>query len=609
MRNVWKNIVVCLLIAVIFVMPISAVKSETSGRTGSDCAQNINFVSGEFIVKLKDQQIHCTCLADLNEKYQVKSMEKVFNDAENNILEHIYLYTVSDSYDILSVVEDYFSCPNVVYAEPNYILRNSIKIESSGLNENKIHSSNIENFPNDPDFNNQWSLHNTGQTGGTIDADIDAPEAWDIEIGKGDIVVAIPDSGIDLTHPDLDQVIWINEDEIPDNDIDDDNNGYIDDVSGWDFAYGDNEPDDMVGHGTLIAGIIAAEANNGIGIAGICWNCKIMPIKMMNSNFYRTLKDTALAITYAADNGADIISMSFGRYSNSQLQEDAVNYAYEKGCIQIGAVGNDNIDQPMDYPPAYSCVIAVSGTNEKDERCGESDWGEGLGSNYGDLIDVAAPGNDIYSTMPTYPVLFTEEYGKSNNYDYVDGNSFVAPHVAGLAALLLSQDPTLTNDEVRNIIRANVDPYDSEEYIGTGRINAYKALIRSNGQPDVPVTPAGKLEGRTGRQYTYSTSASDPDSDQLYYVWDWGDGNYSEPLGPYDSGEPVNVQYSWGHDGNYSVKVKAMDMKGGESYWSDPVIVSMPKNKILNISPLIMQFLENHQHLFPILRQILLFFV
>ena len=135
-------------------------------------------------------------------------------------------------------------------------------------------------FPDDEFFDLQWSLHNIGQTGGLEDCDIDAPEAWDIETGNPDIVIAIIDSGIDYTHPDLIDNIWHNEDEIPDNGIDDDGNGYIDDVRGWDFYDNDNDPLDENGHGTICAGIAAAVTNNDEGIAGVCWNCQIMPIKV-----------------------------------------------------------------------------------------------------------------------------------------------------------------------------------------------------------------------------------------------------------------------------------------------------------------------------------------
>ncbi len=233
----------------------------------------MEFVPGEFIVKLKkDTTLSMIPLIALSEKHQVYAFEKIFPNAENTILDNIYLLHVPIGSDILSIVQDYALFPDVEYAEPNGIL----------------HASSI---PNDVNFSSRWSLDNTGQVffvwnghsySGTPDADIDAPEAWDIEKGSPDVVIAVIDSGIDYTHPDLATKIWNNVDEIQGNGIDDDNNGYVDDVMGWDFAYGDNDPKDGVGHGTMCAGVAAAITDNNIGMAGVCWNCKIMPVQVMD---------------------------------------------------------------------------------------------------------------------------------------------------------------------------------------------------------------------------------------------------------------------------------------------------------------------------------------
>ena len=182
-------------------------------------------------------------------------------------------------------------------------------------------------IPNDPDFNKQWHLHNSGQYGGTIDADIDAPEAWDIETGDSDVIIAIIDSGIDYTHPDLENNIWSNEGEIPDNRIDDDENGYIDDVIGWDWRNNDNDPLDDLGHGTMCAGIASAVGNNNIGVTGVCWNCKIMPLKIIDSTISLEfdIDDLASAIEYAADNGANVISISLENYVDNTNLKDAVD--------------------------------------------------------------------------------------------------------------------------------------------------------------------------------------------------------------------------------------------------------------------------------------------
>ena len=549
-----------------------------------DSYWNFEFVPGEFIVKFKESSISCVSVDNLNEKYRVSSMEKIFKNSENTILDNIYLLKVPDDSDILSIVNDYVMNPNVVYAEPNYIGYRCV-------------------VPNDADFENQWALHNTGQTGGTDDADIDAVEAWDIETGDSDIIIAIVDDGIDYTHPDLSDKLWINEDEIPDNGIDDDGNGFIDDVRGWDFGYEDNDPLDEFGHGTFCAGIAGAITDNGIGMAGVCWNCKIMSVcvfKIEGGHFLWW----ADGIKYAADNGADVISMSFGMSRHTALMKNTIDYAYDKGVILVAGAGNDNTSEKL-YPAGYDNVIAVGATNENDENCDEEDWDPGYGTNYGEWVDIAAPGNQIYSTMPTYHVPSNDYFDLNQNYDFWYGTSFSTPQVSGLAALLLSQDPTLTNDEVRRIIRANVDPYISEYYIGTGRINAYKALSRFNTQPENPDTPTGKTSGKPGRKYSFTTSASDSDGDELWYFWDWGDGNYSEWLGPFNSGDTCEASYTWQQEANFSIRVKVKDGKGGESYWSEEFIFSTPKNKEINLDLMFLIFLENHPHLFPLLRQLL----
>jgi len=455
---------VCTLLIAAMMLPVAGTVNKIITRENRfiDNQTSMEYAPGEFIVKVKQDRVFSSpALMALNEKHQVYTLEKVFPNAEDIILDDIYLLHVSIESDILSIVREYASCPDVVYAEPNGIVR-------------------LCGIPNDANFSNQWYLHNTGQIiwgniSGTPDADVDAPEAWDMEIGSPDVVVAIIDSGIDCTHPDLAAKIWNNTDEIPGNGIDDDHNGYIDDVMGWDFYYNDSDPKDGLGHGTMCAGVAAASANNGIGIAGVCWKCTIMPIQGCNEGGGGYWDDNAMGIKYAADNDADVISMSWGGYGVPNILRDAVNYAYGKGVFLCAGAGNDNKSTKF-YPAAYENVTAGAATNQNDKRCTEEDWWPGGGSNYGEWVDIAAPGNLIYTTLPTYHVYFND-YGYKQNYDYGRGTSFATPMVAGVAALLLSKNPSLTPDEVKKLICENADPYNSTQYIGTGRINAQKALI------------------------------------------------------------------------------------------------------------------------------------
>jgi len=446
-----------------------------------------DYVPGEFIVKFKSEvavkisksnnNIVSTGIPSidaLNEKYLVSSVERVFETyknmgADEQGLHNILKCQVPVTTNIHTLISQYSMNPQVIYVEPNYIIHSCV-------------------MPNDPSFNLQYALHNTGQTGGTPDADIDAPEAWDIETGDENIVIAVVDSGVDWDHPDLADNIWVNPGEdlnhngVVDpsdfNSIDDDSNGFIDDLRGWDFVnttnpvysgedgtIRDNDPMDFHGHGTHCSGIAGAVTNNTIGVAGVCWNCSIMSVRFMYVSktglLSGELDDAAAAVMYAADNGAQIMSNSWGIFSYSNLVKDAIDYAYDQGVVLVAGAGNFDVDQKL-YPAALDNVIAVAATNHKDERVALSNWG----SEFGRWVDVAAPGADIWSTV------------FNDTYVPFGGTSMATPHVAGVVGLMLSKNPGLNQEEVRTILRSTTDPVESAFYIGTGRINAYNALQR-----------------------------------------------------------------------------------------------------------------------------------
>jgi subtilisin family serine protease len=292
--------------------------------------------------------------------------------------------------------------PNVEYAEPNYILR-------------------VLATPNDPQFNQLWGLHNTGQTGGTADADIDAPEAWDIHTGSRDVVIAVIDSGVaynppDNNHPDLNDGtnsnIWTNDAElngIPE--YDDDGNGYEDDVHGWDFVGGDKDPTDYYnvyspfshgGHGTHVAGTIAALGNNSVGITGVNWYASIMPLRFVGPSGGGDTAKAIEAILYAVDNGAKVINASWGGGGPSQALYDAISYANDHEVLFVAAAGNGGIDGIGDdndaspfYPASYDLpnIIAVAATDHTDTIAEFSNYGA-------TSVDVAAPGVSILSSVP-----------------------------------------------------------------------------------------------------------------------------------------------------------------------------------------------------------------
>lgn len=254
-------------------------------------------------------------------------------------------------------------------------------------------------LPNDPMYLSvQWGLHNTSAEGG-----ISAETAWEISTGDDRVIVALLDSGVDIEHPDIKDHIWTNPNEIPNNNIDDDNNGYVDDVHGWNFILNSSDVTDYVGHGTHCAGVIGAVANNGIGIAGTAWNVTILPLVVGDCLGKEHVDSVIAAIQYAADNNADILSMSFGNRETfdpavkSSAYRDAFRVAGEKGILCVASAGNDGEDneQIPHYPGSfnYTNILTVAASNWTNNLTVFSNWG--LTS-----VDIAAPGENICSTIP-----------------------------------------------------------------------------------------------------------------------------------------------------------------------------------------------------------------
>ncbi|MFB3895118.1 MAG: S8 family serine peptidase [bacterium] len=332
----------------------------------------------------------------------------------------------------------------VEYAEPNYIVHNF-------------------RMPNDPDFAQLWGLNNTGQTGGTPDADIDAPEAWNLSIGNSNVIIGVIDTGVDYTHPDLKNNIWHNPDEIPFNSIDDDGNGYVDDTIGWDFVNNDNNPMDDNDHGSHCSGTIAGEGNNGIGVVGVNWQAKIMPLKFLDDSGSGSTADAVEAVLYAAKMGVKLTSNSWGGGGYSSSLYAAISAANVAGQLFVAAAGNDygnNNDTNPTYPASYDLpnVIAVAATDDDDLLASFSNYGP-------TSVDVGAPGVNIYSTIP-------------GGYDSFNGTSMATPHVSGACALIWSMNLSATPAQVKQVLVNSVDTVAA--LIGkcatNGRINIYKAL-------------------------------------------------------------------------------------------------------------------------------------
>jgi len=339
----------------------------------------------------------------------------------------------------------------ILYAQPNY------QVEA------------LSTFPDDPRFDELWGMHNTGQTGGTFDADIDAPEAWDIATGSHEIVVAVIDTGVDYTHVDLVANMWINEAEFNGTPgVDDDGNGYVDDIYGYDFCNNDGDPKDDHYHGTHCAGTIGAVGNNSEGVAGVCWNVKIMALKFLDSGGRGWTDDAIKCVQYSVLMGANLSSNSWGGGSYNQGLKDAIDAAGTAGMLFVAAAGNDgaNNDQDPHYPSSYDCVslIAVMATKSDDGRSVHSGWA----SNYGPVsVDIGAPGSSILSCEP------------GNQYGIHSGTSMATPHVAGACALLWSTNPVMSNNEVKDILLRTVDKTLTGLCVSEGRLNLYSAILET----------------------------------------------------------------------------------------------------------------------------------
>ncbi|MBD2329109.1 S8 family peptidase [Alkalinema sp. FACHB-956] len=269
---------------------------------------------------------------------------------------------------------------------------------------------------------------------------VNAPEAWARGYTGQNVVVAVIDTGVDYTHPDLENNIWYNSSEIFGNGIDDDRNGYIDDVMGWDFVNGDNSPMDEDNHGTHVAGTIAA-ANNGFGVTGVAYNARIMPIRVLDQNGQGASDVVALGIRYAANNRANVINLSLGG-SYSQAIIDAIQYATQLGSIVIMSAGNDAASQPG-YPAAIATQVGIA-VGAIDQNLNLGDFSNLAGTDPS-MAYVVAPGVNVYSTVP------------GGRYAAFNGTSMAAPHVSGVAALMLSANPNLTPAQVRQIIIDTAD--------------------------------------------------------------------------------------------------------------------------------------------------------
>ena len=470
----------------------------------------------------------------------------------------VYVLQLSPWFDMEKVAREYARDPAVAWAEP----------------DRKVH---VQLTPNDPYFSSSGSWGQSFDDLWGIKL-IDAPAAWDSVQGSG-VVVAVTDTGVDYTHPDISANMWVNLEEIPGDGIDNDRNGYVDDVYGWNFVAGTNEVQDDFGHGTHVAGTIAATGQNGIGVIGVAWQSRIMALKGLDAHGGGLESNLADAILYAAENGANVINASWGGFGQAQVIDDAIAVAAAHGVVFVAAAGNSNVDVENNlsgpfFPAANHNAITVAAIDHLSQKA--------FFSNFGTKIDVAAPGGgDGGETGNFRTVLSLRASGADkemtgygalvvgHKYLRQAGTSMAAPHVAGAAALILSAHPSYSPAEVRQALHAGADDLGDpgfDIYFGYGRVNA--ARSSSITVLDVAITAPASGFVATGTEVTFTGSATGPDF--ASYVLEYGAGVTPTSWTPIT--DPITSPVSNGQlgvwdtrnvlDGSYAVRIRAQNTVG-----------------------------------------------
>lgn len=428
---------------------LAATVTALSAALSVYAAPKIESVPGEYLVRVKDFRAFQSRAAlkalGAEEIRAVSKRQNIFL-VKKNIL-------VREDAAMVALKAQ----PNVELVEPNYIYRTNL-------------------VPNDPKLGELWGLKNTAQKGGREGIDVGAELAWDIQTGSHEVVVAVIDTGLDYTHPDLKENAWVNEAELNGQaGVDDDGNGYVDDIHGYDFVNNDGDPMDDHGHGTHVGGTIGAKGNDGAGIVGVAWNVRLMGVKFLSASGSGTLEDAIKAIDYATAMGAHIQSNSWGGGGYTQLLKEAIERARDKNILFVAAAGNesnDNDSAPA-YPASYDVdnIISVAAIDNNGQLAYFSNYGK-------TKVHVAAPGVDVTSSVPTKT--------NSSGYDTWSGTSMATPHVSGVAALMLSQEPGLSFAETKARIIAGVQTLGSlrNKVASAGIANAYYALTGQVAPPD-----------------------------------------------------------------------------------------------------------------------------
>ncbi|MFH0967751.1 MAG: S8 family serine peptidase [Methanobacteriota archaeon] len=453
-----------------------------------------------------------------------------------------------DNRTIEDTIRQYTNNSLVLYAEPDHVIALSPSEQPESVNNYSISSKNTQSTnPNDPDYSLLWGLYNTGQAPfyGTAGSDISAADAWSTTTGSSSVIVAVVDTGVDYTHEDLSSNIWTNSGEIAGNNKDDDGNGYVDDIRGWNFVDDSNDPMDDNGHGTHCAGTIAAVGNNNIGVTGVCWHAQIMPLKFLDSSGSGYTSDAISAILYADQKGAHIFSNSWGGTEYSRALKEAIDAS---SAVVVCAAGNEeeNSDISPVYPAAYtsSNIISVAATGYTDNLASFSNYGA-------TSVDIAAPGVKILSTYP------------ENTYAYLSGTSMATPHVAGVAGLILAKNSELASSQVKSQILESADVLTglSGKMVSGGRLNAAGA-VRSSSNTNVTSPNSTEAGGSSGLQASFTAAPRQGKAPLIVQFLESSSGGKNSWRWKFGDGEVSfvrNPRHIYQNSGTYQVTLTVSD--------------------------------------------------
>jgi len=527
-------------------MMMAVEPNQAKHRSPVIADEDLDYVPGELIVKFKEGAPPGLRIAALRAAgaHKVKGFRTIS-------AEHWRVGPGMSTERALKLLSSPAFADRIEYAEPNFLYR-------------------AADFPSDTFRGELWGMHNIGQTGGALGADIDALEAWQHITGSDQVIVGVIDSGIDYEHEDLSANMWVNLVESGGfAGVDDDGNGYVDDIRGWDFVNGDNDPMDDLGHGTHVAGTIGAAGNNALGVTGVSWDVQLMPLKFLDGRGYGTTDGAIAAVEYAAWFGVPVTNNSWGGGRNSKALENAIGAS---GALFVAAAGNGGSTRKF-YPASFRLdnIISVAATDHDDLLAGFS-------NRSATLVDLGAPGVDVFSTVP------------GDGYATKTGTSMATPHVSGVAALLLAQDPTMHTLSLKDQILNTVDVIPSlvGNTVTGGRLNVARAVgageLLPDSTPPDPIT--GLVAGAIDTTITLEWIATGDDGEVgSAYLYDVrflphvsvDDGNWEEawfafgepPPGPMWTLETL-VFENLTPNTTYHFAAKALDEAGNISAISGP---------------------------------------